>query len=92
MGLSAEEIEKAAETAALNLEREREAERERIRKLIASLSTYSERERAILQHRIARWASLTAEREDADPESTGRTWESTRCSSMKRRTSRTCGR
>ena len=72
MGLSAEEIEKAAETAALNLEREREAERERIRKLIASLSTYSERERAILQHRIARWASLTAEREDADP---GIYWE-----------------
>ena len=72
MGLSAEEIEKAAETAALNLEREREAERERIRKLIASLSTYSERERAILQHRIARWASLTAERDDADP---GIYWE-----------------
>ena len=68
MGLSAEEIEKAAETAALNVEREREAERQRIRTLIASLSSYSERERAILQHRIARWASLTAEREDADPD------------------------
>ena len=70
-GMTPAEIERAAETTALNLEKQREAERARIRQLIESLSTYGERERAIIQNRIARWANQENGR-DADP---GIFWE-----------------
>jgi FixJ family two-component response regulator len=73
-----------AEAIALNSEREREADRQALRQLLSTLSTYTEREQAVLKNRIERWAF--AQPLESDPGVFGKTWESTRCSSMKPRT------
>ena len=69
-GMSEAELESLAESIALNSEREREADRQALRQLLSSLSTYTEREQAVLKNRIERWAS--AQPLESDP---GIFWE-----------------
>ena len=64
--MSKQELERAAEDIALNQEREREADRQRVRRILESLSDVTERERAIIQNRIERWASLEEEGDKSD--------------------------
>ncbi len=69
-GMTEAELESLAESIALNSEREREADRQALRQLLSSLSTYTEREQAVLKNRIERWAS--AQPLESDP---GIFWE-----------------
>jgi N12 class adenine-specific DNA methylase len=70
-GMTAQEIEQAGEELATQNERAREAQLQRLRKLLSTLTSVSERERAILQDAIERWATGW-EGEESDP---GVFWE-----------------
>jgi len=65
-GMTQEELETVSEEIAREEEREREADRRRILEIIASLASVSEREQAVIQNRIERWASLEEANEDHD--------------------------
>jgi N12 class adenine-specific DNA methylase len=69
--MTAQEIEQAGEELAKQNERAREAQLQRLRKLLSTLNSASERERAILKDAIDRWATAW-EGEESDP---GVFWE-----------------
>ncbi len=70
-GMTKEELDTVSEEIAREEEREREADRRRILEIIASLANVSEREQAVIQNRIERWAGL----EEANEEHDGVFWE-----------------
>jgi N12 class adenine-specific DNA methylase len=69
-GMSQADLESMAEAIALESERVREADRQALRQLLSTLSTYTEREQAVLKNRIERWAF--AQPLESDP---GVVWE-----------------
>ncbi|MBK8359424.1 MAG: hypothetical protein IPL15_10765 [Comamonadaceae bacterium] len=69
-GMSQADLESMAEAIALESERVREADRQALRTLLSTLSTYTEREQAVLKNRIERWAF--AQPLESDP---GVVWE-----------------
>ena len=56
-GMTAEELERAGEELAKQNERAQELHLQKLRQLLATLSSVSERERAILKDAVERWAS-----------------------------------
>ena len=70
-GMTKEELEAAGAQVALEQERQRESERQKLKALIANLSSIPERERALLDNRIRMWA-VSKEGEEGDP---GIFWE-----------------